>query len=844
MTVKSKLRLADIVTSQSCADFKALLGSGARNLQHYVQLGRNVNEVEVKAPHRSLLHLACYLGDCKCCRAEELVRLLVRKGANVNVQDDQGRSPLMVAPSVAIAQLLLQHKADLALLDKEGYSAVHLQCSSGRCGVIKLLMKRASKELLLSKTHTGWSCIACAMDHKKEEAALLVLDSLPADFDCDGNVNDITLLSRAAMKGLGKLATALLKRGADVNKFSASGYNAHMYACQAGALPLVDLLHKAGADIHTADSRGVTALMCAAAAGHTLVIKLLARLGVDIHVNSGGFGTAVARAVLKGHVEAAKALLSLGATLPASSSSSSSSSTSIVSRNSSSSSSSSSGSSSGSSSSGSGSGRSNSNSNSSSIVVSSSNNSSSSDSSFTTTIDPQFLADVLLLDDVAATKMLQVLLPYCSSGDLNALTVLAGDSRDRTLLMRAIGRKHLRAAKELVRGGADVSIKTKEWLSAVHIAAAADSVPMLQWTLSHGLSHAVYDAYGRSPLYCACQSGVASTALYLLSLPDGAGTLSAQVTGYAMTPLLMAVSQGQYDIARALLQKGASASERSKAHQTALMLAKDLRTVQLLLEHGAAAVIAVTDSRGMTALHHQAKAGVSAAVLCVLLKAGADPTAVDSTGSTPAHLAGVAGHFTTETLLSRAAEDYRKKHPAPLLLCNGSNSSSASGTDTTGSCSSGTECCSSTACGSSSSDSSNTKKSKRSATSISTACTDLTVHMGTLALYDSSVRFSAGVDADGESCSNRLRCTKRMKQPCALCSKMTTRLCRRCKTVFYCSTDCQRVCFQDPHHRLQCKLMEAVFTEAAETTKPPAVAAAVVESAAAEVETRTVAVYA
>jgi ankyrin repeat protein len=806
MTVKSKLKLTDIVTSQSCADFRALLGS-ARNLQHYLQLGRNVNEIETKAPRRSLLHLACYLGDCKCCRAEELVRLLVRKGANVNVQDDQGRSPLMVAPSVAIAKLLLEHKADLALLDKDGYSAVHLQCSSGRCGVIKLLIKRASKELLLSKTLTGWTCIACAMDHRKEDAALLVLDALPADFDCDGNVNDITLLGRAAMKGLGKLAAALLKRGADVNKFSASGYNAHMYACQAGALPLVDLLHKAGADIHTADSRGVTALMCAAAAGHTLVIKLLARLGVDIHVNSGGFGTAVARAALKGHAEAAKALLSLGATLPASSSSSTS--TSIVSRD--------------------------------------SISSGSSSGSSTTTIDPQFLADVLLLDDAAATKMLQVLLPRCSSGDLNALTVLAGDSRDRTLLMRAIRRKHLRAAKELVRSGADVALKTREWLSAVHIAAAADSVPMLQWTLSHGLSHAVYDAYGRSPLYCACQSGVASTALYLLSLPEGAGTLTAQVTGYAMTPLLMAVNQGQYDIARALLQKGASASDSSKARQTALMLAKDLRTMQLLLEHGAAAVITSTDSRGLTALHHQATAGVPAAVLCVLLKAGADPTAVDATGSTPAHLAGVAGHFATETLLSRAAEDYRKKHPAPLLLCNGSSSSS-SDCGATGSCStSGTSSCSSTAGSSGSrSDSSNQKKSKRSANSISTACTDLTVHMGTLALYDSSVRFSAGIDDSGESCSNRLRCTKRMKQPCALCSKMTTRLCRRCKTVFYCSTDCQRVCFQDPHHRLQCKLMEAAFTAA--TTKPAAAAAAaVVEaavSAAADVDTLTVAVYA
>jgi hypothetical protein len=45
----------------------------------------------------------------------------------------------------------------------------------------------------------------------------------------------------------------------------------------------------------------------------------------------------------------------------------------------------------------------------------------------------------------------------------------------------------------------------------------------------------------------------------------------------------------------------------------------------------------------------------------------------------------------------------------------------------------------------------------------------------------------------------------RVKQPCVNCHKPTTKLCRACAAVYYCSIDCQKVCFSDAQHRAQCE---------------------------------------
>lgn len=52
-----------------------------------------------------------------------MVRFLMSKGAQVNVQDRRGRTPAMLATELgneAMLNLLIEHHADLTLRDKEG----------------------------------------------------------------------------------------------------------------------------------------------------------------------------------------------------------------------------------------------------------------------------------------------------------------------------------------------------------------------------------------------------------------------------------------------------------------------------------------------------------------------------------------------------------------------------------------------------------------------------------------------------------------------------------------------------------------------------------------------------
>jgi ankyrin repeat protein len=62
----------------------------------------------------------------------------------------------------------------------------------------------------------------------------------------------------------------------------------------------------------------------------------------------------------------------------------------------------------------------------------------------------------------------------------------------------------------------------------------------------------------------------------------------------------------------------------------------------------------------------------------LLLQHGAMPTSVDTGGSTPAHIAGVSGHFADEALLSKAADLYSKAHANDAAAVGAANSVSSS----------------------------------------------------------------------------------------------------------------------------------------------------------------------
>jgi hypothetical protein len=191
-------------------------------------------------------------------------------------------------------------------------------------------------------------------------------------------------------------------------------------------------------------------------------------------------------------------------------------------------------------------------------------------------------------------------------------------------------------------------------------------------------------------------------------------------------------------------------------------------------------------------LHCSAAHGAAAGAVCLLLKAGADPTATDTNGSTAAHVAGMRGHFALEALLSRAAEDYRKAHATAQTAAGSSTSSSSvySSTDAAKlSSTTGTSNDSSAASAAAS-------RATKAGTASVTALPNVSSSRGTVSST------STGQQQQQQQQQSEAR---KAKQPFANCKKPTTKLCRRCAAVHYCSVACQKVCFKDPTHRAQCE---------------------------------------
>ena len=77
----------------------------------------------------------------------ELIRLLLKHGANPNVQDDRGATPLHEAvkrKKVDAVKVLLQHGADSAIRDSEGKTPIDYAKEAGRNDILKILTEKTT----------------------------------------------------------------------------------------------------------------------------------------------------------------------------------------------------------------------------------------------------------------------------------------------------------------------------------------------------------------------------------------------------------------------------------------------------------------------------------------------------------------------------------------------------------------------------------------------------------------------------------------------------------------------------------------------------------------------------
>jgi ankyrin repeat protein len=721
--------------------------SGA--LQRHLAAGRSIHDTdEVGA---TVLHVSCSSDvEAMTKGSDTLVKQLLQAGADPNSRNGTGSTPLMLTSSPEVANCLLDNGADIKGMTVEGSTALKQASARGSIGVVKVLLRRGALEQMLKVSKSGHTPLSAAVNNCHEEVTILLLQELIAlqsgfDINHPRLAANQPLLCCAATGNFMRVAEFALDHGADLDITGPNGPPL-ILAAKTKHHSMVDLLCQRGASVQVRFGAR-NSLDEAVLRRDAKSVKTLIKHGADVNV------TVAADSEYPVAVLQAAALGDFG----------------II-----------------------------------QLLL---------DAGATLDAALQYEAVTeccRILDDAAAAKVVKLLLPHCTS--FASSCELGGK-----MLAYAVWIGRLQVAKLLHAAGADVH-RTDENGTLIHGAAVGGNLARVKWLQSLGLDARAVNANSQLSLHWACLYKHSNLVKYFLSLPGAAGDIHAR-TSKGHTPLHLAALYAADSVVQLLLQRGADANARDITGCTPLMLASSLLVVKVLLAAGADAT--AVDSTGMTVLQCQARRGACAGVVCLLLKAGADPTATlmtDGTLVTAAHAAGINGHFALEALLSRAADDYRKKHSSTSNAAVDSSSNSNSNSDSSsGSVVSGAERSSSVEGAAAAATDSSTATASSSYSDTHTATTAETASITKDNSSSSSNDAAHSVDAHSAAAQQQQQqqmqqqqCkARKAKQPCAICSKPTTKLCRRCAAVYYCSIICQKACFADAQHRAQCEAKAA-----------------------------------
>ena len=255
-----------------------------------------------------------------------LVDLLLTKGANINAQDNRGRTAIMHAcrdPTYAEADLalILAFKPDLNLTDNEGLTAVMgcLDKAKNKRSIAHKMHSRAqlllehgadvnakshnSDNHLMRLGHNGDTALTILLtsdsyqeykfeSHQSDWLELLLRHG--ADMNIPGKGGDTPLL--LALKHAHRLVPRLLECGVNVNAMGS--YNSPLVYALQGPSRFVPTLLEHGADVNAPEPYGPSPILSAIKYAKTMLPLLLER-GADVNVRGCRGRTALMDACLE-----------------------------------------------------------------------------------------------------------------------------------------------------------------------------------------------------------------------------------------------------------------------------------------------------------------------------------------------------------------------------------------------------------------------------------------------------------------------------------------------------------------------------------------------------------------
>ncbi|RDA91555.1 hypothetical protein CP533_4340 [Ophiocordyceps camponoti-saundersi (nom. inval.)] len=284
--------------------FEAAIWSGNEELLTLLlDRGADINEERGKGGTALQIALAN--------RKSHLVRLLIKRGARIDVSNEAG-SVLTLAMSLndptEILNYLLDNNVDVNTWDVKYGTALQRAGSSNKSAKIFRLLLDRGADVNASGGPDGSALQAACCHCGLEEMNLLL--SRGADINSQSGFHS-TPLQAACFRTEGlEFATTLLRNGADVNILGGRCGSALQAACveeRRGSgkakVPIVQLLLSKGADVNAAGGLCGTALQIAAEGGDFDLVNLLLDCGAKVDAEVEPFGSALQAACCGSNLE-------------------------------------------------------------------------------------------------------------------------------------------------------------------------------------------------------------------------------------------------------------------------------------------------------------------------------------------------------------------------------------------------------------------------------------------------------------------------------------------------------------------------------------------------------------
>ncbi|MGJ8619164.1 MAG: quinoprotein dehydrogenase-associated putative ABC transporter substrate-binding protein [Methylophilaceae bacterium] len=203
------------------------------------------------------------------------IEYLLQRGANINTQNVEGQTPLMIAAQngdLSVVNGLLAYEADANVQDNDGWTAAMHAVRTNDPKIFRLLGKYKADFNIMN--HDEMTALALSIFENKANAAVAMLDN-NADPNLKMGNAQYNALMLAVKKSNLQIAQTLLQYKANPNAMNAGGITPLMIAAHGNQDMMISLLLKSGADLKAKNNEGKTAITLAMENGADKALKQL-----------------------------------------------------------------------------------------------------------------------------------------------------------------------------------------------------------------------------------------------------------------------------------------------------------------------------------------------------------------------------------------------------------------------------------------------------------------------------------------------------------------------------------------------------------------------------------------